>query len=102
MQEGLAVPLFGKPAMTPNGAIKLAMLANAQIIPGRIIRKQNLEFDLFLEEPIEYDKNSPTVEYDTLLTINQILERWILEHPEQWFWFHRRFEKLFYDAEHCE
>ncbi len=102
MQEGLSVPLFGKPAMTPNGTIKLAMLANAQIIPGRIIRKQNLEFDLFLEEPIEYDKNSPTVEYDTLLTINQILERWVLEHPEQWFWFHRRFEKLFYDAEHCE
>ena len=102
MQEGLSIPLFGKPAMTPNGTIKLAMMANTQIIPGRIIRKKNLEFDLFLEDPIDYDKNSPTVEYDTLLKINQILERWILEYPEQWFWFHRRFEKLFYDAEHSE
>lgn len=96
MQEGLSVPLFGKNAMTPNGAIKLALMSNAQIIPGRIVRNKSLDFDLFLEEPLDYDKNSPTVEYDTLLQMNQILERWILEHPEQWFWFHRRWDKSFY------
>lgn len=96
MQEGLSIPLFGKNAMTPNGAIKLALMTNAEIVPGRIIRKDNINFDLFLEEPIDYDKNSPTVEYDTLLKINQTLERWILEYPEQWFWFHHRWEKSFY------
>lgn len=98
MQEGLAVPLFGKEAMTPNGAIKLALFSNAQIIPGRIVRKKGINFDLFLEPPLEYQKDSPTVERDTLLKINQILERWIIEHPEQWFWFHHRWEKSFYDT----
>lgn len=99
MQEGLAVPLFGKEAMTPNGAVKLALLSNAEIIPGRIVRKNKINFDLFLEPPLEYEKNSPTVEYDTLLKINQTLERWITEHPDQWFWFHQRWEKSFYQKD---
>lgn len=99
MQEGLAVPLFGKEAMTPNGAIKLALLSNAEIIPGRIVRKNGIDFDLFLEPSLEYQKDSPTVEYDTLLKINQMLERWVTEHPEQWFWFHQRWEKSFYGKE---
>lgn len=102
MQEGLSIPLFGKEAMTPNGAIKLALLSNAEIIPGRIVRRKGLHFDLFLEPPLEYQKNSPTVEFDTLLKINQILERWITEHPEQWFWFHQRWEKSFYDNKNEE
>ncbi|WP_032112125.1 lysophospholipid acyltransferase family protein [Candidatus Paracaedibacter symbiosus] len=99
MNEGVAVPFFGKDAMTPSGVIKLALLSNAEIIPARIIRKNSIDFDIFLEPPIEYDKSSPTVTYDTLLKINQTLEKWILDKPEQWFWFHRRWEKPFYQKQ---
>lgn len=98
MNEGLAVPFFGKEAMTPHGVIKLATIVNAEIIPGKITRNKGIDFNLTFYPPIEYDKNSPTVEYDTMLKINQLLESWITENPDQWFWFHRRWEKSFYET----
>lgn len=98
MNEGLPIPFFGKEAMTPNGVIKLAAMTNAEIIPGRIVRNNGIDFTLTFFPKIEYDKTSATMEYDTMFKINQLLESWITENPDQWFWFHHRWEKSFYET----
>lgn len=92
MNDGLEVPFFGKPAMTAKAIADFAIRQNIPIYPVRIQRLKGVHFQMELLPPL-----APETDALTLLTrINTMLEEWITDKPEQWFWLHRRWSKPLY------
>ena len=91
MNDGISVPFFGSPAMTAPAIAKFAKQFGYQIVPMQIIRKgRSSYFKIKLFPPMEVSELS---DMEIMSKINAILEGWIREHPEQWFWFHNRWGK---------
>lgn len=92
LNEGEAIPFFGRDAMTAPAAAALALRFRAPIVPGRCIRLPRSRFRIEFLPPLALlDSGDRKADVRALLVrINQILEAWIREYPEQWFWLHRR------------
>ena len=93
MNEGLDVPFFGYPAPTAHGVVRLARAAECPIVPTRVIRQGALHFIIEFFQPITFTEYSTKSDLDVLMMVNQQLEAWIKEYPEQWFWLHKRWPK---------
>lgn len=95
MNDGIPVPFFGRPAMTAPAVAEFALRFGLPIIPARIIRGKGAQFRGIVYPPLTYtvtgDKEKDV--YAIMLQINQLLESWVREYPEQWFWVHRRWPK---------
>lgn len=92
LNTGFAVPFFGRPAMTAPMPAQLALRLKCPLVPVRFERLPGVRFRVTFCKPLALpdsgDKDANTL---ALMTeINHILETWIRERPEQWFWVHRR------------
>lgn len=96
MDEGIDVPFFGKPAPTAVGVARLARAVKCPIVPTRVVRKDGLHFVIEFFKPFNFQDYEHQSDEALLLSINQLLEGWISEYPEQWLWAHRRWSKDFY------
>lgn len=96
MNDGISVPFFGIEAMTAPAIAELALRYDTPIIPARIVRVGGANFKGIVYPPIEYQKtgNKEQDTYNIMLSINQTLENWIKEYPEQWFWVHKRWGNI--------
>ncbi len=95
MNDGIPVPFFGRDAMTAPAIAQLALRYNMPILPAYVVRTKGAHFEGRIFPPLEYRKTGDD-EKDVLAimtAINQTLEGWIRQHPEQWFWVHRRWPK---------
>ncbi len=92
MNEGIEVPFFGRPTLTPIGVAKLAIAADVPILPTRVKRLGKTDFELTVYPPLEIAEDQDPV-VNIMTQVNQHLENWIKEAPEQWFWVHRRWRK---------
>lgn len=98
LREGLSVPFFGKPAMTASAVAGLSQKMNIPILMAMCLRRADGNFDITVY-PLDMPKNTTNNDfvYETVLRINQELEKWIKKYPEQWLWIHRRFDKSEYN-----
>jgi KDO2-lipid IV(A) lauroyltransferase len=92
MNNGIAVPFFGRPAMTAPAAARLALRFQCPIVPARVERLEGARFRLTVFPPLEIEKTADAgAETLRLMTeVNRILEGWIRERPAEWLWLHRR------------
>lgn len=83
------VDFFGKATATQPGPAKLALKFNVPMLVGGVIRTGPAQFRVLLQQ-VEIKKD------DTIATITQkhvkILEGFIRQYPEQYFWLHRRWK----------
>lgn len=95
MNDGIAVPFFGRDAMTAPALAKLALKRDLPIIPARIKRVRGTYFEIEILPPLVVEKtgDGERDSYNIMLRVNQLLEEWIKDTPEQWFWVHRRWPK---------
>lgn len=93
--NGIAVPFFGRDAMTSPAIAEIALKYNIPIIPARVIRTKGAHFQSIIYPPLSYEKTGDhkTDVMAVMTQINAMVEGWIREHPEQWFWVHRRWPK---------
>lgn len=93
--DGIAVPFFGRDAMTAPAVASLALKYNCQIIMVNIIRKKGAYFEIVAMPPIDIKDTGNHTEdvYNIMLTINKYFEDFIRENPSQWFWIHNRWPK---------
>jgi len=85
------MPFFGEPAMTNTGTSRLARLSGAVVVPLHFRRLENgAGYLLRLEAPLEGFPSDDLGEDPRRLTA--VLERFIRECPEQYFWTHRKFK----------
>lgn len=92
MNDGIAVPFFGRPAMTAPAIAQLALKFDCVVLPGRVERVGGTRFRLTAYPPLKLP-NSGDRQADIVTltaTINAIIEEWIRERPGQWLWVHRR------------
>jgi KDO2-lipid IV(A) lauroyltransferase len=95
MNDGIAVPFFGRAAMTAPAIAQFALRFDAPILPVHVVRLGPARFRMICEPPLNIartgDKKTDT--YAILLAVNTTLERWIREQPESWLWLHRRWPR---------
>ena len=100
MNEGLPIPFFGRDAMTASAIAKIALKYDCPILPFHVIRTKGAKCKVIYHPPIIVDKDSTKTNdeqtIEILTTINNLIEGWIRDHPEQWFWVHRRWNKDLY------
>ena len=87
---GTLINFFGRKVKTQTGFLKIARKYNLKIIPMRNIRLPDNTLQITFEEPLGHN-NDKISDDKKMLEINAIVERWIRESPENWFWQHKRF-----------
>ena len=87
---GTLINFFGRKVKTQTGFLKIARKYNLKIIPMRNIRLPDNTLQITFEEPLGHS-NDNISDDKKMLEINTIVERWIRESPENWFWQHKRF-----------
>lgn len=94
MPKGIAVEFFGRTAGTNRSLALLTAHSGAPVIPAIAYRKADGRHVVRFEEPLEWIYADDPEEEIRLNTqhYNDVLERFVLEHPEQWFWAHRRWK----------
>jgi Kdo2-lipid IVA lauroyltransferase/acyltransferase len=99
MNDGVAVPFFGRDAMTaPATAPAIARLAlrfNCPIVPVRVERLNGTRFRFTVLPRIELTDTRDTADNvrATLMRVTATIEEWIVARPEQWLWIHRRWPR---------
>ncbi len=92
LNDGLPVPFFGRPAMTAPALARLALRFRCPVVPARVERLGGAHFRITAFPPLELP-DSGDVQADTLALmaqVNAVLEGWIRERPDHWFWVHNR------------
>jgi KDO2-lipid IV(A) lauroyltransferase len=88
------VPFFGKPAKTPRGFAVFALRLNVPVLFIDAVRLPNGKFRVIIE-PVEAERTGDREKDVDALVVrySQILEKWVRQYPEQYFWQHRRWRR---------
>lgn len=92
LNAGIAVPFFGRDAMTAPAIAQLGLKFGIPLIPVSIVRLKGARFRVTIHPPLELP-NSGDRAADVraiMVEVNRLLESWIRETPAQWLWLHRR------------
>ena len=92
MNDGIPVPFFGRPAMTASALAALALRFDCDVLPARVERLGGARFRLTVFPPLPLPRTGDHhADVASLMTrVNQTLEGWIRDRPQEWFWVHRR------------
>jgi KDO2-lipid IV(A) lauroyltransferase len=90
--RGVVSEFFGRPVRTNPLLPKLARQFNVPVYPARCIRLPGGRFRLILEDELVLprDENNEIDIARSAQLLNDVVERWVRETPEQWMWLHRR------------
>ena len=90
-EAGVSIPFFKYNAKTVVLPAKLAIQNKVPIYMWRIVRIKGVQYSA---EMVKIDAgNNPN---EMMCEVHRVLEDWIRERPEQWFWIHRRWEQSLY------
>jgi KDO2-lipid IV(A) lauroyltransferase len=96
MNDGIPAPFFGHTVMTASALASLALKRQLPVRGAFCVRTGMGRYTLRVTPPLLLPKG-PDHEANLSATVgllNAALEEAIRAHPEQWFWFHKRFGKL--------
>jgi Kdo2-lipid IVA lauroyltransferase/acyltransferase len=93
-EEGVVVPFFGRPASTVFAPALLAMRAGAAVIPAGLLREGpgRYRIRVWPEVALQRSGNLQVDLAENTARFTAAIETMIREHPEQWFWVHRRWK----------
>jgi len=91
--EGVFVDFFKEPAATNKGLALLALKTEAPVIPYFLVREGS-GFKVVIGDEVPIIKTgdkTKDIEVNTQ-QYNRIIESFIIQYPEQWFWVHQRWK----------
>ena len=93
-RKGLPTKFFGKDVKTNPLLAKLVRQFDCDVFPARCIRLPNNRFRLELEPKITLPRNERGVVdlQQTAQLLNEKVETWVRQYPEQWLWYHDRWD----------
>jgi len=95
-RDGVQVEFFKYPAGTFRSLAILALATGAPVVPVATWREPDGGHVLRFEEAlpvIEHEDTNEAIRANTR-AYNATLEQFVLRHPEQWFWVHRRWKSM--------
>lgn len=92
LNEGVPVPFFGRDAMTSPVAARLALRFRCPVLAIRAERTKGARFRVTVYPPMELPDTGDRQrdQAELMLAMSRMLEDWVRESPEQWFWVHKR------------
>ena len=90
VSEGILSNFFNHKALTTTIPAQLVKKFNIPIVPVYIERIGNINFKICISKPIYFDEDTTTDKITDEL--NRILEKMILNKPENWIWSHNRWK----------
>lgn len=92
--SGVAVEFFGRTAYTTQAVAQFAMRTGAPVIAAFNTRQPDGTHRIYVEDPVPTEESGDRADAIRITTqrYNELLESWIRKHPDQWFWFHRRWK----------
>lgn len=90
--RGLTTTFFGRPVRTNPLLAKLVRQFDADVYPARCIRLPDNRYRLEIEPRIDVprDARGNVDVQGTAQMLNDKVESWVREYPEQWLWYHDR------------
>ncbi len=92
---GVYVDFFGRMVPTFKGPVVMAMRTKAAILPAFILREDGNRHRIVIEPPVDLeltgDKDKDI--FSNLSRLSKIVESYIREYPDQWWWIHQRWRK---------
>lgn len=89
---GAYVPFFGRPAYTPTGVARIALMTGAAIVPLAIFAERDGRHRVrvfpAIEPPVAADRETAILELTA--ACSRAVEDLIRIDPKQWVWFHDR------------
>ncbi len=100
-KDGIEVPFFGHPMRCAPTAARMALRYGCDIVPVRTHRVGAARFRITVFAPLTLpDTDADSDEATRILAImrrlNELMEQWICEQPDQWMCASRRWEKSVY------
>ena len=90
VSEGIKSKFFDEDAFTTTIPAQFVKKFNCKVVPIYIERFNDINFNIKIEKPIEFSKNTPAEEITRNLNI--WLEKKILKNPGKWIWSHNRWK----------
>ncbi|MDP6460239.1 MAG: hypothetical protein QGH59_00570, partial [Gemmatimonadota bacterium] len=92
--RGVFVDFLGTPAKTHTGVVVLAARAGVPLIPVALVREGKGQYRFITGEPWEPGEGAAEEVFAPLgaAHFTRFLERLVREHPEHYFWAHRRWK----------
>ncbi|OCJ04385.1 lipid A biosynthesis lauroyl acyltransferase [Rhizobium sp. AC44/96] len=92
--KGLRTKFFGRPVKTNPLLGKLVRQFNCDVYPARCIRLPGNRYRLEIEPKLEMPRleNGNLDLTATAQLLNDKVESWVREYPEQWLWYHDRWK----------
>lgn len=88
------INFFGRPAKTPRGPAVFALRLNVPVFFGVSIRQPDGRYRIHVREIIVERTGDTEHDVDAILNeYSRLLERFVREAPEQYFWQHRRWKR---------
>jgi Kdo2-lipid IVA lauroyltransferase/acyltransferase len=93
--QGVFCDFFGIPACSTTGLATLALRTDATVLPGFLVWDEQLKkHRLCFEPPVKLIRTGDQHQdiYQNTAQFNQIVEKFVRRHPDQWLWVHRRWK----------
>ena len=95
MNDGIAVPFFGRLAMTAPAAAQLALRFGLPLVPIRVQRLGPARLRMIVEPALDVptcgNRQSDVLALTTAMNVT--VERWVRAEPGSWLWLHKRWPK---------
>ena len=95
LSDGVEIEFFGKKTNATPAAAVLARRYRVPVIPVFCYRREDGTLQIEVREPLklqETEDYQSDIQRNTQIMMDSI-ERVIRQHPDQWFWFHKRWKR---------
>jgi KDO2-lipid IV(A) lauroyltransferase len=92
--EGEFVNFLGRMACTNKGLALIAMKTGAAVVPIFSVRQRDGRYRIVIEKEVELINTGDRVRdvQDNTALFTNIIQSYVREYPDQWFWFHNRWK----------
>jgi len=94
-RSGTVVDFLNHPAPTAIGPAVLSLRSGAALLPVFIVRDRNGMQHIYAEPHLELNLNGNRDQKTHAITdaYTRVIEKYVRDYPEQWFWFNNRWKK---------